>query len=129
MTSTTSSTSSLNKYPHEWGEYPSLECRERYAKKIHRITWNPRMTWNFDFDLDDKKIVKKWYLTMNQQEIYIQIEWANGGKSMFNANNEQDENVEYEYLTPEEDIDGFSLDELYRFNDVYELTEIYSDDA
>ena len=127
MTSTTSSISSLNKYPHQWGEYPALECRERYAKTIHRITFNPRLTWNFDFDLDDKKIVKKWYLTINQQEIYIQIEWANGGKSMFNANNEQDENVECEYLTPEEDIDGFTLDELYRFNDVYELTEIYGD--
>ena len=129
MTSTTSATttSSLNKYPYEWGEYPALECRERYAKQIHRITWNPRFTWNFDFDLDDKKIVKHWYLTMKSQELFIQIEWVNGSKSIFNANNEQDVDVEYECLTPEDDIDGFALDELYRFNDVYELTEIYSD--
>ena len=123
----TSTTSSVTKYPYQCGEYPALECRDRHSKQIHRITWNPRFTWNFDFDLDDKKIVKNWYLTMNRQELFIQIEWANGGKSMFNANNEQDENVECEYLTPEEDIDGFTLDELYRFNDVYELTEIYGD--
>ena len=66
---------------------------------------------------------------MNQQEIFIQIEWANGGKSMFNANNEQDENVEYECLTPEDDIDAFALEELYQFNDVWELDEIHNIDA
>ena len=119
----------IDKYPYEWGDYPELEKKDRYDKKIHRVTWNPRLTWNFNFDLDDRKIVKNWYLTMNQQEILIQIEWANGGKSMFNANNEQDENVEYECLTPDDDIDPFALEELYTFNDVWELDEIHTIDA
>jgi len=130
MTSTNTSKSvSDNKYPYQWGEYPALEKKDRWATNIHRVSWNPSFTWNFNFDLDDKKIVKNWFLTMNQQEIFIEIEWASGGKSMFNANRETDENVEYQCFALDDYFDPDSLEELYQFDDVWELDEIHIIDA